>query len=213
MSTARAARDCISEDTAVQPSTLYARTKYAAEQLVLAARARNGHAIGVALRLAAVYGPQLKGNYRRLIRSLQRGPALRIGSGENRRTLISEWDVGRAVLLAATHPDAAGRVYNVSDGRVHTLNQIVAVINAALGRKNRTIALPFSCARAVARLADGMLTPFGLSPGVTQAVEKDVEDIAVDGSSFSNDLGFRPELDLANGWRRTIAELIQSGRL
>jgi UDP-glucose 4-epimerase len=163
--------------------------------------------MGVALRFAAVYGPQLKGNYRRLVQSLRRGPALRIGSGQNRRTLISEWDVASAVLLAASHPLAAGNVYNVSDGHVHTINEILAAINLALGKKNRVFTLPVSFARSGAAWMDRLLTPFGIAPAGKQAVEKYIEDVAVDSSRISRDLGFRAELNLNSGWRRTVSEI------
>jgi nucleoside-diphosphate-sugar epimerase len=201
----------LDEHTVVGPSTSYAQTKVEAERVVVEARDKDGRAIGVVLRLAAVYGPQLKGNYRRLVSSLRRGPGLRIGSGENRRTLISEWDVARALLLAATHPAAGGQVYNVSDGGVHTINEIVAAINAALGKKNRTISLPAALARGAAGGLDRLLTPLGMAPFARQAVDKYVEDIAVDSSKFRDDLGFRAELNLADGWRRTVAEADWSG--
>ena len=59
----------VNEETGPKPDTLYASTKYQAEEVVLNSRT------GVVLRLGAVYGPTVKGNYERLVRSLALGRA------------------------------------------------------------------------------------------------------------------------------------------
>ena len=66
------------------------------------------------LRLGAVYGSRIKGNYERLVRSLVRGRFIPVGYGANRRTLVYDKDVARAAVLAAIHDAAAGKIYNVS---------------------------------------------------------------------------------------------------
>jgi nucleoside-diphosphate-sugar epimerase len=97
----------LDEQSPCRPDTAYGQTKLAGERHVLAARGAGGHPLGVVLRLAAVYGVGVKGNYRRLLDALARGRYIQIGQGRNRRVLVHEDDVARAVLLALTHPDAA----------------------------------------------------------------------------------------------------------
>ena len=46
----------------------------------------------------------------------------------NRSTLIYELDATGAALLAAQHPKAAGRIYNVSDESIYLLRDIIAAI-------------------------------------------------------------------------------------
>ncbi len=123
------------EESPPRPDTAYARTKLEAERELLNARRADGRALGTVLRLAAVYGPNMKGNYRRLARSLARGRFIPVGSCRNRRTLVYEQDVARAALLAAEHPAAAGRVYNVTDGRCPSLWEVIQAICGALGRR------------------------------------------------------------------------------
>jgi len=143
----------LDEDSPASPETPYAITKFEAEQIVLNARRPDGRPIGTVLRLAAVYGARLKGNYRRLLMSLAQRRFVPIGTGSNRRTLVYHKDVARATVIAASHPAAAGRVYNVTDGRVHTLNEIIATICQALGKKPPRISVPLGTARlAVATL-------------------------------------------------------------
>ena len=51
-----------------------------------------------------------------------------VGDGRNRRTLVYDKDVAKATVLAMEHPAAAGRIYNVTDGNFHTLNEIILAI-------------------------------------------------------------------------------------
>ena len=97
--------------------------------------------------LGAVYGSRIKGNYERLTHALARHRFIPIGSGLNRRTLVYDKDVGRAAVLAVSHPAAAGRVFNVTDGTFHTLNEIIESICSALGRKPPRLSLPIGPVR------------------------------------------------------------------
>jgi len=111
----------LDELSPTHPDTFYAQTKCAAEKIVLNARGANGQPLGTVLRLGAVYGSRIKGNYERLTHALASHRFIPIGNGLNRRTLVYDKDVGRAAALAVSHPAAAGRVFNVTDGAFHTL--------------------------------------------------------------------------------------------
>ena len=77
------------------PDTFYAQTKRAAEQIVLNAKGADGQPLGAVLRLGAVYGSRIKGNYERRTRALAGNRFIPIGNGLNRRTLVYDKDVGR----------------------------------------------------------------------------------------------------------------------
>ena len=132
----------LNEMSPTHPDTFYAQTKLAAEQIVLNAKGADGQPLGTVLRLGAVYGSRIKGNYERLTHALARHRFIPIGNGLNRRTLVYDKDVGRAAVLAVSHPAAAGRVFNVTDGGFHTLNEIIESICSALGRKPPRLSLP-----------------------------------------------------------------------
>ena len=125
----------LSEMSPVHPDTIYARTKLAAERIFMSAKDTDGQPLGVVLRLGAVYGSRIKGNYEQLVHALARHRFVPIGNGLNRRTLVYDEDVGQAAVLAVTHPAAAGRIFNVTDGCFHTLKEIIKSICAALGRE------------------------------------------------------------------------------
>jgi nucleoside-diphosphate-sugar epimerase len=60
----------LNEMSPTHPDTFYAQTKCAAEQIVLNARGADGQPLGTVLRLGAVHGSRIKGNYERLVCSL-----------------------------------------------------------------------------------------------------------------------------------------------
>jgi UDP-glucose 4-epimerase len=187
------------ERSPLRPDSWYGETKAQAEEIALA-----GVSAAV-LRLAAVYGPRMKGNYFRLLRALERNRFVPIGSGQNRRTLVQIDDVCSAALLTAAHPGALGHVYNVTDGQIHTLREIIAAICQALGRQPPGLYLPAAPIQLAAGLLDdgfrllGRQAPIGRS-----TVQKLLEDVAVSGDKLQRQLGFRPRYDLVGGWREMV---------
>jgi len=198
----------INEDTLPRPDTFYARTKLDAEQMVLTAKDKDGKPIGTVLRLAAVYGSRVKGNYRQLLTALERGWFFPIGRGRNRRTVIYDKDVATAAVLTLQHPAAAGRLYNVSDGRYHRLDEIIEAICRALGRIPPRLSLPAAPVRFAVGLFEDALKMIGLKPPVSRAtIDKYLEDVAVDGRLIQKELGFTPGFDLTAGWEDAVREM------
>lgn len=197
----------LDEDTKPHPNTAYGSSKLKAEQHVLNARRDDGAPMGVVLRSGAIYGPRVKGNYRRLVRALNSGRLVVVGSGNNRRTLVYDKDVSSAILLALSHPLAAGRLYNLSDGEFHTLRQIVTVIGHALGKQPRVWHVPAPLARGGATVVDTVGGLVYRSTSFRAAVDKITEDIAVDSQRIRRELGFTPRYDLAAGWVETVATM------
>jgi nucleoside-diphosphate-sugar epimerase len=204
----------LTEDSPPHPDSFYAQTKLDAERIVLEARRKDGQPLGTVLRLGAVYGSRIKGNYRRLLLTLARGRFVPIGPGTNRRSLVYDKDAARAALLAVRHADVAGRIFNVTDGRFHTINGIIETLCHALGRRPPRLSLPVGPVRRLAGvLEDGARFCGVLSPIGRATIDKYTEDVAVDSQRFCMLAGFVPRYDLASGWRETVAEMRQAGDL
>ncbi|MDQ3686930.1 MAG: NAD-dependent epimerase/dehydratase family protein [Acidobacteriota bacterium] len=191
------------ESSPLRPGSWYAETKLEGERIAL----QNLPDRAVVLRLAAVYGQRMKGNYARLAEALRHGRFVMIGNGRNRRTLIHVEDACAAAILAAGDPRAAGKIYNVTDGEVHTLDGIIRAICAALGRRPPRLAMSQGAARRAARVADAILRAArGRPPALSQTLDKFTEDIAVSGALVQRELGFRPRYDLLGGWCEAIGQ-------
>lgn len=204
----------VSEETLPNPDTLYGQTKLEAERIVLAARNSIDQPIGTVLRIAAVYGARIKGNYLQLLMALARGRFLPIGQGRNRRTLIYDKDIANAAILALQHPAAAGRIYNVSDGQYHPLVEIITAMCKALGRKTPSFSLPLAPVRFIAGILEDAAGVAGFkSPIVRSTIDKYSEDIAVDSRLFQKELGFTTKFDLTTGWQDAVQEMRRVGSL
>jgi len=206
--------EILNEDSAVFPNTYYAKTKLAAEKILLNARRAGGQPLGTVLRLGAVYGSRVKGNYQRLVHALSHKRFIPIGRGVNRRTLVYDKDVAMAAVIAMQHPVAAGKIYNITDGQFHSVSEIIKAICRALGRNPPKFFLPLGPVKIATNLADGIAGLARLSsPGIKDSLSKYCEDIAVDGSRIMQELGYRPEYDIWEGWKETIQEMREKGYL
>jgi len=174
----------------------------------LNARGADGQPLGTVLRLGAVYGSRMKGNYERLTRALAHNRFIPIGDGRNRRTLVYNRDVARAAVLAVSNPAAAGRVFNVTDGEFHSMSDIISTICQALGRKPPRLSLPNRPVRFAAGIVEEMARLMGRqSPIMRATINKYTEDVAVDSRRIQKELGFKPQYDLRSGWQETIQEM------
>lgn len=199
------------ESTTPRPETPYASTKLLAEEIVRSAILTSGHRLGTVLRLAAVYGPQVKGNYRTLVEALASRRFVPIGDGRNRRTMVHQSDAVRAMVHALRAPEAAGQTYNVTDGSVHTTDEIVEAICVALGRPSPRWHLPSPLAFGAAAILDGVLGVVSKDrTSFADRLRRYTEDVAVDGSKFQRELGFRPMYSLEEGWKQAISEFRRS---
>jgi nucleoside-diphosphate-sugar epimerase len=204
----------LNEDSLTRPETCYAQTKLTAEEIVLNARRADGVSIGTVLRLGAVYGSRIKGNYERMVRALACNRFIPVGGGLNRRTLVYDKDVAIAAVLAVENLAAPGRIYNVTDGNFHTLNEIISAICKALGRKPPRFSLSIAPVRFVAGiLEDGARLYSYRSPVTRATINKYTEDIAIESNRIRKELGFVPQYDLDAGWQETIREMRERGIL
>jgi nucleoside-diphosphate-sugar epimerase len=197
----------LDENSPAQPNTYYAETKLAAERLALAARGADGHPLATVVRPAAVFGPRLKGNYAHLVRALARRRFVPVGPGHNRRTLVFDEDLASAIAIAARRPEAAGGLYNVTDGGTHSMGEIIAAMCSALGRPTPRWHAPIAPVRAAVAAASVVSRRLG------STLETYLEDVTVSGRRIETDLGFRPMVSLAEGWARTITGMRQAGVL
>ena len=196
----------VDETSPLNPQSLYAVSKREAEKIVLNTCKRDpDEPLGTVLRLAAVYGPRMQGNYVSLIKAVQSRRFIPIGVGQNRRTLVYDQDAARAALLAASHSRAAGQVFNVTDGHIYPLSGILAAIYEGCGRRRPKVYLSAKPARLAAGLAKFVMNLIGVDTRIQRShVEKLTEDIAVSGEKIQNQLGFQPRYDLQQGWKETV---------
>src|SRR5881296_2743495 len=167
------------------PRSPYAASKLAGEQYVLAF-ARAGRIEGVALRYFNVFGPRQSPHsaYAAVIPNflqvaLNGGQAVVYGDGHQTRDFTYVDNVVDANILAATAPGAtvSGWVVNVGAGAKTTLLRLIAMIGSVTGRELGYVCQP-------------------PRPG-------DVRDSLASLERAQRVLGYRPQVSLEEGLRRT----------
>lgn len=135
------------------PLNHYARTKLAAEELVLAANA-PGFAT-CAVRPRAIVGPDDQVLLPKLLALASRGRMVLPRGGSARVQLTDVRDAAHAILLAErSMADAAGRGINVSGERAIRVREIALALSSVLGRSPRFVSVPMVVARAIAVLGE-----------------------------------------------------------
>ena len=179
------------EDDAPRPEDAYGVSKWEAEQALARVAGETGLQVAV-LRPPLVYGPEVKGNFLRLMGLVARGTPLPLASITNRRSLIYVGNLADAVIKAIDVPAAAGRAYLVSDGDDVSTPDLVRAIARALGVAPRLLPCPPAMLRLGAALT-GKRAELARLTGSLQA----------DGSRARRELGWQPRLSLAQGLAAT----------
>jgi nucleoside-diphosphate-sugar epimerase len=136
-------REPQTEQDPPRPATPYGRTKLEAEDLVLAAGRNASPAIRTAVvRAPLIYGPGVGGNLGALVHAARCRRLPPLPDVGNRRSLVDVRDVARALLLVARHPEAAGRVWLVTDGAEYSTARMCALVRQALGQAEPGWCLP-----------------------------------------------------------------------
>ncbi len=175
------------EDTPPQPADPDGISKLEAE---LALRALAGQRrLGVTvLRLPLVYGPEVKGNMRRLFALVDRGLPLPFAAVRNRRSMLYVGNLAAAATVVLERPPAAFRSFFVTDLCDLSLPELIRLIAGALGRPARLLPVPPGMLRLVLPSAEaGRL----------------IGSLVVDASSLTRATGYRPPFTVEEGLRAT----------
>lgn len=119
----------------------YTNSKIDAEKMVRDSVARR-ELEAVVLRPGFVYGPGDRLFLPRLIDGLVNGRFVYVGDGSKILNLVYIDDLLQALLLARDRREAAGQVYNLTDGTKTSLRQYVAYLSEQLGIQAPTRKMP-----------------------------------------------------------------------
>jgi nucleoside-diphosphate-sugar epimerase len=180
------------------PAGAYATSKWLGEQhlLELAAATRLEAAI---VRPPLVYGPAVRANFLRLLRWVDRGWPLPLGSVHNRRSLVNVWNLCDLVLRLLVHPAAPGRVWMVSDGDDRSTPDLLRTIGRAMQRPVRLIAAPVAVLRAVGTLS-----------GRSADVSRLCDSLQVNITPTCHELQWAPPVAVDEGVARTVRWYLSS---
>jgi nucleoside-diphosphate-sugar epimerase len=154
------------------------------------------------------YGPGDRHSLPRAIAAIGTKRVRLIGSGKNRLSLVFVEDVADGVYRAATHPDAAGQVYNLASSGEVTQEDFGNTFTDEMGLPRIRGHVPVTLAFWAAFLSEvwGRLWGWKNPPRVTRyAVALISRSTRFSSEKARTQLGWAPRVSLIEGVRRTLA--------
>lgn len=191
-------------DAPYKPVDIYQKTKTEAEKLVLE-YGKKGFFEVVVGRPGAVYGPGDK-RFLKIFKMINQGIFVMLGPGENYLHPVYVSDLAEGLKLCATVAGINGRIYNLAGRRFFKVKEWIAAISRALGKKTLPWRLPLGPVLWASDIFEWFGKKFHFEPPIfRRRIEFFVKNRAFNISSAVEDLGFKPEVELEEGLKKTVA--------
>jgi len=181
-----------SADQPAAPQDAYGISKWQAEQ-ILHDISETTHLQIVVIRPPLVYGPGVRGNFRRLLKLVERGLPLPFASIDNRRSLVNVDNLCDLLALCIEHPKAPGEVFLVSDNQDLATPELIRTMAGVLGRPARLLPFPVGWLHGLA----GLL-------GRRQEMQRLTGSLQVDIGKTMVTLHWQPRHSLAQGIAKAL---------
>ncbi len=190
----------VTEETPLSPESPYERTKAQSDALV--AEAAGGGAFGLAiLRPSIVFGPGMPSRFlSAMISMIDRGLFFFIGEPGATATYVHVDGVTEALARCGRMAEANGRTYNLSEQR--TIEEFVAAIACALGKRPPTARLPEAPLRYAARVL-GRIPGFPLTESRVNAL---VGRTVYPDTRIRSELLYAHPVSIEEGLRQMVTE-------
>lgn len=180
-------------DSPASPSDPYGISKWEAEVGLHKIASETGLEV-VVVRPTLAYGPGVKANFLNMMKIICKSIPLPFASIRNRRSLIYVGNLVDALAVCATHPDAAGKTYMVSDGEDVSTPDLIRRTASALGVPARLLPFPVSLMKILGKLT-----------GKGGVVNRLTGSLTVDCSKIRRELGWVPPFTMEEGLLETAA--------
>jgi 2-alkyl-3-oxoalkanoate reductase len=184
----------------------YSRSKVAGERL-LERMIRDEGAPVTIVRPGWIYGPRDRASFARIARMIDKGRMVMVGGGANHLPLIYARDAARGVLLASETGQATGKTYLLINDESVTQRDYVNAIAAELGARAPKRRIPYRVglmlgagAESLGHLSHREQAPPVMRYGMQLLGGENRFTI----TRARRELGFAPQVDLAEGVRRSV---------
>lgn len=175
------------------PKDAYSISKFEAEEILTEVADRTGIQV-VIVRPPLVYGPGVKGNFRRIIGLVSSGVPLPLGAVDNRRSLVALDNLVDFLKRCIDSEAAASERLLVSDGVDLSTPQLVQRIAGAMNREVRLVPVPVKLLRASGRVL-----------GLHRTIDRLVNSLEVDSQASCNLLNWMAPVAVDEAIRKTVS--------
>jgi UDP-glucose 4-epimerase len=179
-------------DDPVKPNDPYAISKWEAEQKLTEISAATGMGI-VIIRPPLVYGPDVKGNFLRLMQWIDKGFPIPLANINNKRSLVNVDNLCDLVKLCIEHPNASGQVFLVSDARDLSSSELITIIAKQKQKPSRLVPVPVWLLNFVGRILDK-----------SQEIERLCSSLQVNIQKNKDLLNWSPPWSVEDGVRKAV---------
>lgn len=180
------------ESSLPAPHDFYSATKLESELLSASVAARGRLELSI-VRPPLVFGPDAPGNFGRLMSCMRRGIPMPLGAINNRRSLVSVWNLCDFLTMSLTAAGAVGAPLLVADEESVSTAEILRRCGRILGNTLPVVPVPV----ALLRLA-------GAAFGRQADIQRLCGSLIVDTRNSQARTGWRPLLSLDEGLYRTL---------
>ncbi len=185
----------------------YSRTKVAGERMLQQMILDKGAPVTI-VRPGLIYGPRDINSFGRFAGLIEQGKMVLIGSGGNHLPLIYVRDVAQGIMLASETEQTIGRAYLLVNDEPITQSDYYHAIAKELGVPPPRVHIPYRAALALGATAElvGHVTQRKQPPplmrfGLMQIGGENCFTM----NRARSELGFSPQVNLAEGVRQSIA--------
>jgi nucleoside-diphosphate-sugar epimerase len=203
------------ETSPYHPYLSYGRSKMILEQEVQSFRERDDMDI-ILLRPCWFYGPHQPRRQTTFFTMIRQGKFPLVGDGENRRSLSYVDHTCQALLLAALAAGTRHDTFWVADERPYSMLEIIDCVRDVLSEdfglpvRRRVLKLP-GFAGKMAYAGDWLLQGLGLYQQKLHVLSEMNKSIACSTALAVRELGYRPDVSLREGMRRSVAWCLEAG--
>jgi nucleoside-diphosphate-sugar epimerase len=163
----------LTEETVLNPQTVYGQSKMQAEQYILSKDVPQGKRVFI-LRPTMIHGPGNKGNLNLLFQLVSKGFPWPLGAFQNQRSFCSIDNVCFVIQQILEREDIPSGVYNLADDESVSTNDLIELIAASVNRKACIFQLPKKVVNTVAKIGDVLHLPLN-----TERLDKLTENFVV----------------------------------
>ncbi len=174
------------------PSDPYGLSKLEAERGLREIESITGMEV-VVVRPTLVYGPNVRANFLRLLKIVEKGVPLPFGLLENKRSLVAIDNLVDLLRTCIFHPKAAGQTFLVSDGQDLSTPDLIRQLAGLMGQDAGLINIP-----------PRLLHFLGALTGRRQDVGRLLGSLQVDIEHTRAALDWIPPISVEVGLRKTV---------
>jgi nucleoside-diphosphate-sugar epimerase len=200
------------ENAPINPQDYYEYTKWEGEKAMQPFTAQGLRS--VILRPTAIYGPGDPERFYMIYRRVSSGVFPMFGDGRTWYHPVYIDNLVQAFELAMDKPEAIGQVYVIGDEKFCSVEELVRGVATALGIDVKIPHFPFWLIWIPSVVCDGICKPLRLKPPLfPRRADWYRKTRAFDISKAKRELGYAPQIGLAEGLRRTAEWYREMGLL